>query len=355
MYHGVTSITRTSVRIVHSQPQADGTWCNVLKHIEHANLAQLPQWYNIIQQAYGHIPIYLEGEDNIGHHAILPSFLIRNPMFGAVVTSMPFLDAGGPCSASPALTQTLLASLLGRAAEHGARLVEVRCTAPMDLPLSPVGDKVNLCLQLPKTPELLWRQLDTKIRNQIRKAERSALSIEVGHAEKLNDFYELFLHNMRDLGSPVHALGFFQTILTAFGDNAQVVLVRKGAKAIGGLIALTFKDSLIVPWASSLRRYLPLCPNMLLYWETLRLGCLQGVRRFEFGRSSRNSGTYRFKRQWGALEEPLYWYTIPLNPHRVKPISITSKRATLLMSVWQHLPLNVTRWLGPKIRKYLPQ
>jgi FemAB-related protein (PEP-CTERM system-associated) len=355
MYYGITSLTRTNVRITQCQPQADDTWSDVLSHIEHANLAQLPQWYNSIQEAYGHTPLYLEGEDSEGHHAILPSFLIRSRVFGTVVTSMPFLDAGGPCSASPALARTLVASLLDKAAEHGARLVEVRCTAPMDLPLSPVGDKVNLSLQLPKTPELLWRQLDTKVRNQIRKAERSGLSVEFGHADKLDDFYEPFVHNMRDLGSPVHALDFFQTIFTAFGENAQVVLVRKGAKAIGGLITLTFKDSLIVPWASSLRQYLPLCPNMLLYWEVLRLGCLQGFRRFEFGRSSRNSGTYRFKRQWGALEEPLFWYIIPINPYAAKQASIIRKQGTFLTNIWRHLPLSVTRWLGPQIRKYLTQ
>jgi FemAB-related protein (PEP-CTERM system-associated) len=347
--------SQVNIRIIDCQPQAGDIWSDIHRHMEQANLAQLPQWYYAIQEAYGHTPLYLEGEDGAGHQAILPSFLIRSRVFGTVVTSMPFLDAGGPCGSSPSLARTLVASLLNEAAERGARLVEFRCTVPMDLPLLPKGDKVNLCLQLPKTPELLWRQLDTKVRNQIRKAERSGLSIEFGHAEKLNDFYEPFVHNMRDLGSPVHALGFFQTILTVFGDNAQVILVRKGAKAIGGLIALTFKDSLIVPWASSFRQYLPLCPNMLLYWETLRLGCLQGFRRFEFGRSSRNSGTYRFKRQWGALEEPLFWYTIPINRYKVKQLPITSKRVTLLTNIWRHLPLYVTRCLGPKIRRYLTQ
>ena len=60
---------------------------------------------------------------------------------------------------------------------------------------------------------------------------------------------------------------------------------------------------MIVPWASSLREYFSLCPNNLLYWEMIRWGCKNGYQRFDFGRSSPDSGTYRFKKQWGAKEE----------------------------------------------------
>ena len=107
---------------------------------------------------------------------------------------------------------------------------------------------------------------------------------------------------MRDLGSPVHAREFFRATLEAFGDRARVALVRKGQTPIGGLVALAFKDVLAVPWASCAKEHFALCPNMLLYWETIRAGCMDGFRRFDFGRSTRGSGTYRFKRQWGAQE-----------------------------------------------------
>src|SRR2546427_11258796 len=65
---------------------------------------------------------------------------------------------------------------------------------------------------------------------------------------------------------------------------------RKGGTPVGGLVALAFKDRLAVPWASCLKEYLSLCPNMLLYWEVLRTACVEGFRTFDFGRSSRHSG-----------------------------------------------------------------
>jgi FemAB-related protein (PEP-CTERM system-associated) len=225
----------------------------------------------------------------------------------------------------------------------------------MDLPVPAMTDKVSLILPLPANPDCLWRQLDPKVRNQVRKGERSGLSVEFGGAEKLGDFYDVFAVNMRDLGSPVHARGFFDAIFAAFGHDARVVLVRKDVTVIGGLIALVFKDSLVVPWASSLRQYFSLCPNNLLYWETLSGVCKDGFRRFDFGRSSRHSGTYRFKRQWGAVEEPLFWYSIPIGRGRHLSVSGADRRGAMLTRLWQCLPVGLTRWIGPGLRKYLTQ
>jgi serine/alanine adding enzyme len=351
----ITQPPNSRVQALGCQSDVEGAWSTLMGQMADANVAQSPRWYTAIHKAYGHTPLYLQAENSAGQVAILPSFLVRSCLFGTVVTSMPFLDAGGPCSSSPVLRHTLVACLSEAAAYQGAGCVELRCTVPLDLPVAAIRDKVNLFLPLPKEPERLWSQLDAKVRNQVRKAERSGLSVEFGRFERLDDFYEIFARNMRDLGSPVHALGFFQAILEAFGDEVRIALVRKGEKAIGGLIALGFRDSLIVPWASSLQQYLSLCPNMLLYWETLRCACVEGFRRFDFGRSSRNSGTYRFKRQWGALEESLFWYTIPIEASPRQRLSSANPKAVLLARLWCHLPLPVTRWLGPYIRKYLTQ
>src|SRR5204863_6015010 len=141
----------------------------------------------------------------------------------------------------------------------------------------------------------------------------------------------------------------------AFGDRARVGLVRKDSTVIGGLIALAFKDTLVVPWASSLRRHFALCPNVLLYWETLALACRDGFRRFDFGRSSRDSGTYGFKRQWGAEERPLYYYQIPTRPGGGRTLSPADSHGALLVTFWRRLPVGVTRWVGPRVRKYLTQ
>jgi len=352
---GETSRRNSTIRVTRWQPEASGRWYDLIRQMDIANLAHAPEWFVAIRNAYGHSPLYLQAEDSQGQVAVLPAFFVRSRLFGTVVTSMPFLDTGGPCSPSPTLARVLVDSLTEEATQLGADFIELRCKVEMDLPVKAYTDKVTLVLPLEPDPDSLWKQLNAKVRNQVRKAERSGLSVEFGGAEKLDEFYKVFSVNMRDLGSPVHARRFFSAMFDAFKDKARIALVRKDRMAIGGLIALAFKESMVVPWASSLRKYSSLCPNMLLYWETLRTACTEGFKRFDFGRSSRNSNTYRFKRQWGAFEEPLFWYTIPISANHKSRLSRDDEGMAFLVQFWKRLPLGFTRWVGPHIRKYLTQ
>jgi FemAB-related protein (PEP-CTERM system-associated) len=268
---------------------------------------------------------------------------------------MPFLDAGGPCGESEAAREALLSRVIEEARKAGARSVEIRSTERLSLPVEPVTEKVRMVLPL-SDPDGTWRGLDSKVRNQVRKAERAGLSVEFGGAEKLDHFYEPFAVNMRDLGSPVHSRGFFRAMIDAFGDAIRLGVVYRAARPVGGLVAVALKDTLAVPWASSLREYRALCPNMLLYWETIRQACREGFQRFDFGRSSRHSGTYAFKRQWGAREEPLYWYTLSMRSegqgdHRPSD----GWRKAVLARAWSRLPIALTKRLGPRLRGQLTQ
>ena len=334
----------------------DGAWRRIVNDSGQAGLAHSPEWFLLIQRAYGHSPLYLRADDGNGRSGVLPAFVVRRPFFGAVVTSMPFLDSGGPCSPNPATRRMLVDHLVAEARRIGARAVELRCSEPVDIADRPAQHKVNMTLPLAPDPDRLWRQFDKQVRNQIRKAERSGLVVEVGGVEKLSAFYEAFVIRMRDLGSPVHAPEFLRAVLETFGGRARVLLVRKADTTVGGLISLSFKDRLIVPWATCLKDYFSLCPNMLLYWEAIRAACVDGFQRFDFGRSSRDSGTYRFKCQWGAREEALYWYTIPIaGPLPARPSSAELPGRPFLAETWRHLPLALTRHLGPRIRRYLTQ
>jgi serine/alanine adding enzyme len=317
-----------------------------------STLAHAPEWYAVIRRAYGHDPLYYTAEDETGGRGMLPAFVVRRPMFGTVVTSMPFLDGGGPCASSPVLAGRLIECLISQAARLGARAVEVRCTGRLPIAVDPAMHKVTLGLDLDRDPDRLWCRLDRDVRNKVRRAERWGLSIESGGAENLTDFYDVLANRMRDLGSPVHDIAFLRAAAEEFGDRARIVLVRLGRTTVGGLMALACKDTLVVPWSACLKEYFRLRPNMLLYWETIRFACAEGFGRFDFGRSTVQSGTYHFKRQWGAREEPLLWYTIPIGT-RASPA--VPGAAQTLTKVWQRLPLALTRRLGPPIRKYLTQ
>jgi FemAB-related protein (PEP-CTERM system-associated) len=322
------------------------------------HLAHDPAWLEIIQHAYGHQPLVLRTQDEHGQ-AYLPAILIRRPLVGAVAASMPFLDGGGPVAASPRTASVLVERLVSEARALGARAVHVRTAETLDLAWTPESHKVNLTLPLAPSPDELWARVGGSVRNEVRKAQRSGLTVEQTGVSGLGAFYEIHAARMRDLGSPAHARRFFEAVFSTFGSRARLFLVRRQATNVGGLIALGCGNTVTVPWASCLREHFPLCPNMLLYWETIRTACSEGFQHFDFGRSTKGSGTWRFKRQWGAVEQPLFWYWMPLTRLSRRQTNEQSHVPTqghdLLAAAWRRLPAPVTGWLGPRLRGFMVQ
>jgi serine/alanine adding enzyme len=158
---------------------------------------------------------------------------------------------------------------------------------------------------------------------------------------------------MRDLGSPVHSKQFILQILLNFPESARLFIVYGQGVPMACSLTLGFNDVLSNPWASSLRRYSQFSPNMLLYWTMLEYACQKNYRVFDFGRSTVGEGTFRFKEQWGAKPASLYWYRFEHDNHSAADTGQDKNRMTRAVELWKRLPVPVTRYLGPKIRRYI--
>ncbi|MDX2253599.1 MAG: FemAB family PEP-CTERM system-associated protein [Nitrospira sp.] len=328
-------------------------WAQYVLRAPAATLGHDWKWRAIIRNAYGHDSVYLIARQAGVVRGILPLIVVDSPLLGTSLASMPFLDYGGICADDQGVVHRLVQEVRRLGASSTSTAIELRqMTEVPDLP-EPRRDKVTMMLDLTGGEAGIWKALPAKVRNQVRKAEKSGLSTVVGGRELVEEFYRVFVVNMRDLGSPVHGLSFFTGMATEFGSQLRVRLVCEGNKTVGGLISLCFKDKVIVPWASALREYFPKCPNNLLYWHEILDRCAQGFKQFDFGRSSVGSGTYDFKRQWGAEPAPLFWYELTMRNRQGNAINGTSLKYRLLRGTWQRLPLGVTATLGPRIRKYL--
>jgi serine/alanine adding enzyme len=200
----------------------------------------------------------------------------------------------------------------------------------------------------------MWEGLDRKVRNQIRKAEKSGLTAHVGGEELLDEFYQVFSENMRDLGTPVMSRTFFREVLRQFPRRTRVFLLRHGEDPVAASLTYTYRETAEVPWASSLRSHRSSAPNMLLYWTMLRHASAAGCRVFDFGRSTPDEGTYHFKRQWGAEPEALVWEYGLLEGRGVPDISPRNERFSPAIRAWQHIPVWVTRIMGPAIVRNIP-
>ncbi len=329
-------------------------WDAYVSESREAQHYHLSGWAEVISRVYGHPAIYWVAEDGEGAiHGVLPLIEMRRWVLGHVAASMPFLDYGGICADDSKARQVLLDAALAYCTQARIGTLDLRHYEASGLDLQRFDQKTTLVLPLVDDAERMWKGFNAKVRNQVRKAQKSDLAVRWAGAEGLPDFYRVWAENMRDLGSPVHSLAFFRAVFAVF-PSTQLALVCAGDEVIGGAVCLYFRDTVLVPWASSLRPFFRYCPNNLLYWEAIRTAGEAGYRRFDFGRSSYGSGTYHFKKQWGVVEHALNWECWSAQASSARPIVGSShgpygKAAQL----WQRLPLPIANWVGPSIRRYL--
>ena len=208
-------------------------------------------------------------------------------------------------------------------------------------------------LALPAQAEELWDGLAAKVRNQVRKGQKSELTVAWGGEELLREFYAVFSHNMRDLGTPVYGRALFRAAVRRFPDRAEFCVVRKDRRPVASALLLHGWGVAEVPSAGALREFNPSCANMLMYWHLLERAVQRGQGVFDFGRSTKGSGTCKFKEQWGALPEPAAWQYY-LRNGAVGDLRPDNPQYQRLIRLWQRLPVSVTRLIGPPIVRGIP-
>jgi FemAB-related protein (PEP-CTERM system-associated) len=312
------------------------------------------RWRTLIESLFGHQTVYLLARDATEVRAILPLVRLKSRLFGDFMVSMPYFNYGGVASDSSGAEEAVLAEATQRAAKLGVQHIELRHRDRACLDWPSRDDKVAMTLELPSSEDELWRGFPAKLKSQIRRPGKSGAVARQGGGELVGDFYSVFARNMRDLGTPVYPRSFFEAILAAFPAEAKVFVVDYEGKPAAAGIVLAYRDTLEIPWASSLREVNSVGVNMLLYWAALRDAVARGLRRFDFGRSTRDSGTYRFKQQWGAVPTTLRWHYWLAKGSALPRLTPSNPKYRAAIGLWRRLPLPVANFVGPRIVKNLP-
>ena len=324
-------------------------WPDYLRRASGASLFHDPRWGLVMARAYGNRPFYLTARRDGAPVGLLQLIGQKSLLFGSHLCSLPYFDAAGILAGDEPARDALLSRAEQLMNELGADWVEIRQATPIARSLPTRKDKVALVLDLPGRSEQLWKLLKAKVRNQIRKAQREGLTASRGDERLLGEFYPVYARNMRDLGSPPHAKRFFRLICGQFRRLVRVFVVRSGGRAVAASLTVRDGGTVHVPWAASDWRLRQVCPNMLLYWSMLADACDTGAASFDFDRSTLNSGTYRFKKQWGARDLPLYWHYLTRLPGRVPALRPDSPKYRFLAACWRRLPVRLASLLGPRV------
>jgi serine/alanine adding enzyme len=381
-----------SVKIERLESTQTSAWDAYVHAHSKATLYHLSGWGSVVEKTYGHKTYYLMAtKKELDHETrippnsskptihksqiigILPLVHMKHFLFGNSLISMPFFDIGGVLANDEEVEKTMVSEAIKIAQELKVDNIELRHVEPfswlkrdgsemysmkhqqsdISWDFQTRSHKVRMLLDLPESSEVLMKSFKAKLRNQIKKPINEGLYIKLGGVELLSDFYRVFSIHMRDLGSPVHAKNLMQNVLQEFPKESRIVAVYKDNQPIGCSMIIGFKETLENPWASSLREFSKLSPNMLLYWAMLEYACDNGFACFDFGRSSPDEGTYRFKKQWGARASALHWHYISADANQLDEGIRGESRYRKATHYWRKVPVPLTKILGPRLRKHI--
>lgn len=327
-------------------------WDRLVGSHPRATLYHTWRWSEFAGRVFGFEVLRLVERDPRGGLAgVLPLVEQRSSLFGRRLVSLPYFNYGGPLGSTPAIERSLIERGVELARARGVRVLELRDDIPREgLPAR--SDKATVELDLPESPAALGKALGSKLRSQVRRADRESPEVALGGLDLVDEFYPVFATTMRDLGTPVYPKRFFQMLLEQLGADCTVVVVRLRGRPAAAALLTHYRERTEIPWAASLHELRATSVNMRLYWECLVHAIDRGSRTFDFGRSTVDAGTYRFKLQWGGRPRPLHW-TYPLEA--LAPASVGSGRLVArAQSAWSRLPLPIANTLGPWISPGLP-
>lgn len=325
-----------------------------LSQVNGAALCYTYQWTEMVARLFNHSAFYLvayEGADVLG---VLPLVQTKSSFFGNRMISQAFSNYGGPLAVLPEAKEALFHYAVKIAAEHNCDSIEFRNVNPLPFNLFLRTDKVNMHLCLTADPENLWKGLSSTVRNQVRKAEKSGIIATSGGVEFLDEFYCIYAARMRQLGTPSYSKRLMRGILETFPEQSRIFITKYNGLAVGAGFTIRFGGFVEIPWAATLLEYNSLCPNNLLYWSIIKHYCLSGATCFDFGRCTVNSGTYKFKKQWGAEQVNMHFQYWVRAGQKFSITGPDNPKYKMKIEIWKKLPLFFTNLIGPIISKNLP-
>jgi FemAB-related protein (PEP-CTERM system-associated) len=327
-----------------------------------ASFYHLWEWGEVLCRTYQYPRYYLGVKRGHDILAVLPLIYIRSRIFANKLVSVPFAEYGGPLlrdstdsveieSALAVLSDTLsaLTKVLG------VDYVDLRqphfslsLTAPTSVS-TPLRRYVTFRVDLTKSEEELWKGLDRKCRNAVRKAMKSGVKTKEVDADDMRRYYRLYLDTESRHGSPPHSATFFRSVFDVFAQKRlRMTLAVFEGEAIGGIMAFYFRRKLY--WFNNVvnRKYARLNPTNLLLWDLIRWGAENDLATLDLGQTRReDAGVYRFKSSWGGHEVPLENHVLMMKDAEIPdPLQ---RKYLVLSRLWSLLPHALAERVGPNL------
>lgn len=340
------------------RPHREAEWDRYVKTAPGGTFFHQLGWRWLVERTFGHRAHYLTALRDGNIVGVLPLFELKSLLFGHSLVSIPFAIGGGIVAETAddaAAGRALLAHAKELARELKVDYLELRSEVPLDDPELIRKDLyVTFRADLAEGEEGLLKRMERKRRQMMSYVSKAPFEHRVAGIEELPLFYRLFCESMRHHGTPVYPKLFLHQILDRHPADTNLFFVYHQGKPVAGVLNLFFRDVLMPFYAGADRTERPRGVDDYLYLAIMRWGRENGFHTFDFGRSKRGTGAYKFKARWGMDEVTLGYQYYLVKARQLPNVSPANPKYQRAIRLWQKLPLPVTQLIGPSIVKRVP-
>ncbi|MBC7985280.1 MAG: FemAB family PEP-CTERM system-associated protein [Sphingomonadaceae bacterium] len=314
----------------------------------------LPRWLAAVEQGTRqrvHCLIAERGETILG---LLPLTEIRSRLFGDALVSSGFATGGGILAEDDRVAEALAEAAWSLAQKLGCPDVELRGGPIPSGWERREGVYADFAKPLAASDEEELARIRRRQRAEVRKGLENKLEFRMGTSPRDRDMhYAVYAESVRNLGSPVFPRALFESVLDAFGDDADILTVFHDGTPVASLLNLYHGEAGMPYWGGGVRAARGLRANEIMYFEFLNHARRRGCKIADFGRSKLGSGAYSFKKHWGFEPEPLVYAGRSLDPEKTRDVNPNNPRYHLMVRIWQHVPLFAANRVGPWLSRGL--
>jgi FemAB-related protein (PEP-CTERM system-associated) len=329
-------------------------WRDYVRRHPHATLFHDLVWRDVLLSALKHRPYYVLAEHRGEVRGVLPMFEVRSMFFGVSMVSVPFGVYGG-LLADDVLVAARLAEHAQRiSALLGADYVELRQLHDPGLPLPGNDSYVTFIGDVPADREECLARIPRKARAEVRKAlARTDLSVDTD-SKDIAEFHRLFGENKRKLGSPIFPESLFWRVQEGLGDACFMLRVRREGETLAAVLSFIYGDTIMPYYSGATDDAQEHSANNLMYFALMEEASRRGLKKFDFGRSRRDTGSFSFKKNQGFEPVPLFYRYLLNNGASVPAVNPHNPKYSLARELFRRLPQPLAAKLGSFVSKRAP-
>ena len=304
------------------------------------------RWIEAVARGCGQTAHMLVAGDPIT--GLVPLNTIHSPLFGRALVSSGFAVGGGILADDDTTGAALADAAWALAARLSCTTAELRGGYLPDRWAHDTDTYCGFIRDLATDDDAELLAIPRKQRAEVRRALGNGLTIDMGDRTA---HYAVYSESVRNLGTPVFPPALFTAVLDAFGDDADVLTVRKDGAPLSSVISLYHRGTVMPYWGGGTTAARTWRANDLMYFALMRHARARGCTRFDFGRSKAGTGAAAFKHNWGFDAHPLaYAMRSSGKPRTINPLD---PQYSAKVDLWRKLPLRVANILGPVISRGL--